>query len=282
MRRRLIACVALAAAGAIIGPRLVGPQSRSAGAPFAYEPPEGFVPFTGGSVDLQGAKAWVAEDDRGGVRPRASEEAGASTVRVVAHHSDREMSVEESDLAKLAEEMGTAFEDSCAWTHRRHELRTRPDGARVGLIEGDCNRDIDLKQIGLPTQRLRSRKLQLMFPDDRGTSIVTISYPTDQAARWEPLFEATIAKAKGVAVRVPGPSNVALAGWAAAGAILGWLGASIAFRAKRGSEDAAPKKTSRSGGAARAGGGRARREEEEGAAGPDAHDAHESDAKAAR
>src|SRR5262249_40300327 len=154
-----------------------------------------------------------------------------------------EMSIEEVDLAKLANEMAKAFEDTCAWTHRRHELRTRPDGGRVGLIEGDCNREMDLGHLGLPKQRLRSRKLQLMFQDDTGTSIVTYSYPTDQAARWEPLFEATIAKARGVAVRVPGPSTIVITGWAAAGAVLGWLATAIAFRSKRESNDVTPKKT---------------------------------------
>jgi hypothetical protein len=241
VRRRLIACAVLAAASALIGPRIVGLQSRSADAPFAYEPPEGFVPFKESAGELQGAKAWVFDDGSGAVRPRASEEAGAAAVRVVAHHSSREMSVEEVDLAKLANEMGKAFEDTCTWTHRRHELRTRPDGGRVGLIEGDCNREIELGQLGLPKQRIRSRKLQLMFPDDTGTSIVTASYPTDQAARWEPLFEATIAKSRGVSVRVPAPSGVVIAGWAAAGAVLGWLATAIAFRTNKKGEP--PKKS---------------------------------------
>src|SRR5690606_32994974 len=153
-----------------------------------YEPPPGFVPLKTSADDQKDAKVWGFEEaGPGGPRPRGSEDLGLSAVRVVVHHSNKELSVEEADLAKLASEMAGAFEDTCTWVHRRHERRTRPDGARVGLIEGDCNREVDLEPLGLPRQRIRSRKLQLMFPDDTGTSIVTASYPTDQAARWEPL-----------------------------------------------------------------------------------------------
>lgn len=221
MSRRLLACVALAILFALVGPRLIGPQNRAANAPFSYEPPEGFTPVR---EPLEaGAKAWVVEE---GIHEVGSPTKKVSTTRVVATHSSKEMSVEESDLAKLAEEMPKVFED-CDWTHRRHELRVRADGARVGLIEGDCNKDVDLGHLGLPTQKLRSRKLQLMFPDDTGTSIVTASYSTDQAAKWEPLFEATINKAKGVAVRVPSPPTWTFAAWASAGAVLGFLATSI-------------------------------------------------------
>jgi len=100
----------------------------------------------------------------------------------------------------------------------------------VGLIEGDCDRDLDLGALGLPVQKFRTRKLQLMFPDDDGTSIVTASYPVDQATRWEPLFEATIGKARGVATRAPAPAPWTYAAWAAAGAILGWFGSAIGLR----------------------------------------------------
>lgn len=207
---------------AAIGPRLLGPQSHAAGAPFEYEPPEGFVSIRAG--DVEGAKAWIFEE--GGSRPPALDRA-AAPVRVVVHHSTKEMSVEETDLAKLAEEMAKAFEDTCSWVHRRHELRKRSDGGRVGLIEGDCNRDVGVGRLGLPPQKLRSRKLQLMFPADAGTAIVTASYPTDQAVRWEPLFEATISKARGVATRVPAPTSLAYGVWAAAGAVLGWLASAL-------------------------------------------------------
>lgn len=219
----------LAVVGAIVGPRIVGPQSHSAGAAFAYEPPEGFVRAKSDSLlGTEDTQIWVFEDKKN--FDGSSTDKTAALTRVVVTHSNKEMSVEEADLSKLAAEMPKAFEDSCTWVHRRHELRTRADGARVGLIEGDCNRDLDLSSLGVPSQKVRSRKLQLMFPDDTGTSIVTASYPTEQAARWEPLFEATIPKARGVATRTPSPAVSIYAAWAAAGAVLGWLATAIFAR----------------------------------------------------
>jgi hypothetical protein len=177
-----------------------------------------------------GAKAWIVDTQ---IHETGNPQKKVSTTRVVSTHSTKEMSIEETDLARLVEEMPKVFVDECEWIHRRHELRARSDGARIGLIEGDCNKDVDLSQLNLPSQKLRSRKLQLMFPDDTGTSIVTASYPTDQASTWEPLFEATINKAKGVAIRVPPPPTWTFAAWAAAGAVLGFLGMSIFVRAPK-------------------------------------------------
>jgi hypothetical protein len=231
---RLLICLAVALFGALLGPKLVAPSSsRRAGAPFEYEPPEDFVVV---SSDVDGAKAWVFEDPA--TLSMNAKKERVALVRVVLHHSEKEMSVEEADLAKLASQMGSAFESACTWTHRRHELRTRADGARVGLIEGDCDRDVDMGphvfvgtgQAGASTQKLRSRKLQLMFPDDTGTWIATASYPTDQAARWEPLFEATIGKARGVAVRAP--SQPAWMHFAAgfAAFILAWFASALVVK----------------------------------------------------
>jgi len=232
--RRLVACALVALLFAAIGPRIVGPRSHSAGAKFEYEPPEGFVPVkqeqlgTATVPGVEGARAWTLEEKKNfdGTVDRSG-----TLTRVVLHHSPREMSVEEADLAALVLEMPKAFEEAqCTWVHRRHELRTRSDGARVGLIEGDCDRDVDLSKLGMRSQTVKSRKLQLMFPDDSGTSIVTISYPTDQAAKWEPLFEATIGKARGVATRAPMPAPWTYAAWATGGLVIGWLGTAILAR----------------------------------------------------
>jgi hypothetical protein len=89
---------------------------------------------------------------------------------------------------------------------------------------------VDLTALGLPAQKVRSRKLQLMFPDDDGTSIVTASYAIDQAARWEPLFEATIGKARGVATRVASPPLVTSAAWGLSSGILVWLAMGLVRR----------------------------------------------------
>ncbi|MBX3226045.1 MAG: hypothetical protein KIT84_29280 [Labilithrix sp.] len=216
--RRAIAIVLIALAFLVFGPRLTSPQPKKAGASFVYEPPEGFTR----GPDQKDAVVWTFDERAFGAKQIQQPPTAVVT------HSAKEMSIEERDLAKLAEEMPSAF-DQCRWVHRRHELRTRADGARVGLIEGDCDHDVDLAAFGLPAKTIKTRKLQLMFPDDSGTSIVTASYPTDQATRWEPLFEATIGKAKGVATRVLPPPDWMYAAWGLAGLVIGWLVSALAL-----------------------------------------------------
>lgn len=254
-------CAVLGVLAAIIGPRIVGPTNRSAGEPFVYEPPEGFVPAKDAkAAEPDGAKVWINEAAEKKAFDGSIADRKALSTRIILNHSNKEMSVEETDLAKLVSEMPKAFEGMCSWVHRRHELRVRGDGARVGLIEGDCNREVDLSALGLPAQPVKMRKLQLMFPDDAGTSIVTASYPTDEATRWEPLIEASIAKAKGVATRAPAPAPWSFAAWAAAGVVLGWLGTAIAFR---GAEPAPKGRGTKEGAKERAAAARRREEENE-------------------
>ena len=46
-----------------VGPRLSSPQDRSANAPFAYSPPDGFLPARDGELKLEGLQhAWVYRD----------------------------------------------------------------------------------------------------------------------------------------------------------------------------------------------------------------------------
>jgi hypothetical protein len=214
--RRPVVYLSVALFAAVVGPRIVGPQARSAGAPFAYEPPEGFARAKEAAADQEGATVWVYAGEAG--------LAQRDPARLVLTRSAKEMSVEERDLATLADEMPAAFEGLCTWRPRRHEMRVRTDGARVGLIEGDCDRTRD---VGAP---VKARKLQLMFPDDQGTWIVTASYPTEEAVRWAPLIEATIGRTRGVAVRVPSPPIWVPAVWALAGAVLAWLATALFAR----------------------------------------------------
>ena len=220
--RRAITVLVIALFFCIVGPLLTSPRGKAAGTTFAYEPPEEFK--TADSLGLApdpNAKVWAYDD------PNApSTRGGAPPPTIVLTHTDKQMSVEERDLAKLVEEMPSVFEN-CHWVHRRHELRIRTDGARVGIIEGDCDRQIDLSNLGLPPKTIKQRKLQLAFPDDSGTSLVTASYPSEQGTRWEPVLEATIAKAKGVATRVPSPPDWMYAAWAAAGLVIGWLASAL-------------------------------------------------------
>lgn len=221
--RRAIAVLIAAVVLLFLGPLLTSPRGHSAGAPFVYEPPEGFKIASVNllsAADKGEAQVWTFTE------PSMLAAPNPNPPSVVVTHTKKEMSVEEADLAKLTEEMPNAF-DGCTWVHRRHELRTRADGARVGIIEGDCDKEIDLSTFGLPTKIVKQRKLQLMFPDDLGTSIVTVSYASEHATRWEPLFEATIGKAKGVATRTPRPPPWLYLAWGAAGLVLGWLATAL-------------------------------------------------------
>jgi hypothetical protein len=73
----------------------------------------------------------------------------------------------------------------------------------------------------------------MLFPDDDGTSIVKAYYGTETAVKWEPLLEASIETATGVATRLPSAPPIVYVGWATAGFVLGWLGYAVyASRAK--------------------------------------------------
>jgi hypothetical protein len=60
--------------------------------------------------------------------------------------------------------------------------------------------------------------------------ITTALYGNTEVARWQPVLEATIAKAHGVALRVPPPPNWMYFAWGGAGLVIGWLISSLALR----------------------------------------------------
>ncbi len=219
MRSKLVTTVFVAAVAALVGPRLTAPHDKSAGEAFVFEPPAGFE-----EVKSDEGRKWRLTDTTG----------HTFIPRFILTHSPNTMTVEEPDLARIAAGMPAEFRTSgLEWVERRHETRVRPDGARVGLIEADCSRRPE------PTFPLRAmpnevnfRKLQLVFPDDQGTTIVTADFATEEATKWEPIFEASIGKAKGVATRVPSPPPWLYVGWATAGLVLGWLISALAFRGK--------------------------------------------------
>jgi hypothetical protein len=224
--RRAIAVLIVTILFAFVGPALTSARGKTAGTAFVYEPPEGFKHPTDKFTAGANTEVWVIDENLpGSMVPIRNP--NPTTVAVT--QSAKLMSVEERDLAKLVEEMPGVF-DNCTWVHRRHELRTRADGARVGIIEGDCDKEMDLSSFGLPAKTIKQRKLQMMFPNDEGTAIVTASYVTEQATRWEPLFEATIAKAKGVATRTPPPPSWMYGAWGFAGLVIAWLATAIVMK----------------------------------------------------
>jgi hypothetical protein len=206
----------------VVGPRLTWPHGKSAGEPFAWVPPDGFVEVHEPAADGEPeGRKWRLADPVG----------HAFVPRAEVTHSPSELPVDEAALAQIAAGMPSTFAPSgVTWTERRHEMRTRPDGARVGLLEGDWVKRADIGMMLMAksnTVDVHARKLQLVFPDDTGTSIVTIDYGKDEAATWEPIFEASIAKAKGVATRVPAPPMWMYTAWGSAGLVLGWLASAL-------------------------------------------------------
>ncbi|MFO0742553.1 MAG: hypothetical protein U0270_42160 [Labilithrix sp.] len=228
--RRAIVVLIVALLFVVVGPLITSPRGKSAGTAFVYEPPEGFKHPTEKVKGAEGAEVWVFEEGST-TGPFNNPARNPNPPTIVVTTTAKEMSVEERDLAKLVEDMPSAFE-GCTWVHRRHELRTRADGARVGMIEGDCDKEVDLTAFGLPSKTIKQRKLQLMFPEDEGTAIVTASYLTEHASRWEPLLEATIGKAKGVATRTPAPPQWMYGAWGLAGVVIAWLATALVSRQK--------------------------------------------------
>ena len=224
---RRIAVVVIAVAFGILGPRFTAPRDRAAGQPFVYEPPEGFKPdvdTAAGPKDVNGSTE-VRERSWKYTRP-------AETVVVPRLHlsvSNKRGSVEPADLAKIAEGMPAMLaENGVTWTDVRHETRTRADGARVGIIEGESTKKVtELTLAGANPATLRYRRLLFVFPTDEGAALTTAVYGKDEVAKWQPIFEATIDKAKGVALRVPSPPEWMYFAWGGAGLVLGWLGTAL-------------------------------------------------------
>ena len=212
----LVVAALAAVVAAAIGLRALGPQDRAAGAPFTYTPPEGFTPATEdntkailGSI-VGGQRVWIYPGNM----------LDLYTPNITLTHSSKSGLVDDEELAKLARGMPQVFRDAgIIWTEVRHDTRLRPDGARVALILGECTKGA-----------LHYRAMQMAFPDDTGTSIVTASFPVDTAARWEPLMEATMATATGVAVRVRPPPNWLYVAWAAGGGLLALLAMGVVRR----------------------------------------------------
>jgi hypothetical protein len=221
-----IVVVVIACLFAAVGPRLGGPRDRSAGEPFVYQPPEGFV------LD-KGDPAKALNDDTGArdrewVHPATFGHSIAPRIHL--SPSTKGGTVEAADLARISEGMPAMLEPTgVSWSEVRRETRTRSDGARVGLIEGECTKAAEA--LGAGTVNVKYRRLLFVFPTDEGSAVTTAVYGTDETATWQPAFESSIDKARGVALRVPAPPTWMYVAWGAAGAVLAWLAASL--KAKR-------------------------------------------------
>jgi hypothetical protein len=220
MRRLVIAGIVVGFA--ILGPRLSAPQDRRAGEAFVYEAPEGFAASKVGPSGEplgEGETLWEHAPLPG------------HTTKALVHLKRSKMggTVEPADLAKLAEGMPEMLRPlGLTWKDVRQETRTRPDGARVGLIEGDSlARGPEDFAGGGPVQ-VHQRRLLFLFPTDEGTALTTAVFAKEELGTWGPALEATIGKARGVAVRQPPPPQWMHFAWGGAGLVLALLGNALA------------------------------------------------------
>lgn len=231
MRRAIVLLTAVVFA--VVGPRLTAPHDRAAGEPFSYEPPEGFTAPDG----KEAATAVLAPKDDEREWVHALTPGHVVAPRLHLKQSNVKGTVEPADLAKIAEGMPAMLQESgVTWTDVRLETRTRPDGTRVGLIEGECTKKVEDTPApdfaaAAPRQgasiKVQYRRLLFVFPTDEGSAFTTAVYGKDEIAKWQPELEATIAKARGVALRVPPPPGWMYFAWGAAGLVLGWLAVSL-------------------------------------------------------
>jgi hypothetical protein len=210
---RLVVVVVTAVVFAAVGPRLGAPRDRAAGEPFAYEPPEG---FTLDESERDRDREWVHAATPGHV----------VAPRIHLTPSNKGGTVESADLARISEGMAGMLEPTgVTWSEVRRETRTRADGARVGLIEGECTKTTE--QLGAGAVKVAYRRLLFVFPTDEGSAVTTAVYGTDEISKWQPAVEATIGKARGVALRVPDPPGWVYFAWGGAGLLVGMLASSL-------------------------------------------------------
>lgn len=215
MRRASIAVSAVACA--FLGPRLTAPHDRPATEPFSYQAPDG---FTAGAELADGEREWSHAVTPGRAMP----------ARVTVKRLRKGGNVEPADLTKIADGMpGVLAPSGVSWTTIRQETRTRADGTRVGLIEGECTKKTEeMPVVGELT--LTYRRLMLVFPTDDGTALATALYGKDEIVLWQPAFEATIGTSRGVALRVPPPPGWMHLAWGGAGGVIAWLATGLLGR----------------------------------------------------
>ncbi len=217
LSRGLLFGVSIAVAAA--GPSITHPRERAANAPFAYSPPEGFVPSEQASPTPASptpapsvGKMWT--------RPRVL----GFAPRVTLTHTEKRGAIDDAQLREVARGMpGVYRESQVTWNEVRHEVHARSDNTLVGVVWGEGKRDVDNQPL---------RTAQMLFPDDTGTSLLTVSYGTDDGAGLEQQLLMSADQATGVALRGPGPPSWLYGAWGAGGLAFAILLSSLMARKK--------------------------------------------------
>jgi hypothetical protein len=173
-----------------LGVHFTAVSDRPAGKPFSYVPPATFQPISvpaNLNADNSVDRVWVEPTAVSKLDPRIS-----------LSHAPQEAQIDDASLGVIAQGMPALYEKSHGtWTEERHVAHLRPDGARVGLIVGDLT----------TTDELHVKTMQLIFPDDTGTSIVTASFDQVSSQRLVPDLEKSLDVADGVKKLGKKPDN---------------------------------------------------------------------------
>jgi hypothetical protein len=186
-----------------------------AGKPFSYVPPDTFHPISlpaNLNADDSVERLWVEPTAVSKLDPR-----------ITLSHTTQVPQVDEGTLRIIVSGMPALYEKSHGtWTEERHVVHVRPDGARVGLIVGDL---VTADEVHLMT-------MQMIFPDDTGTSIATASFDQVSSERLVPQLEKSLDVADGVKKLGKKPENNVYIAWFF-GALIFAVGAQAIFRSLR-------------------------------------------------
>jgi hypothetical protein len=173
----------------------VGGQIRTifdvpAGKPFSYVPPSTFKPIAmpaSMNADKSVEALWIEPTVVSKLEPR-----------ITLSHAPEQAEISDGALGIIASGIPALYEKSHGqWTEERHVVHLRPDGARVGLIVGDL----------LTADQAHVKTMQMIFPDDTGTSIATASFDQVSAPRLVPDLEKSLDAADGVKKLGKKPEN---------------------------------------------------------------------------
>ncbi|MGH7283151.1 MAG: hypothetical protein ACRELY_16620, partial [Polyangiaceae bacterium] len=181
----------------------------------AYTPPAGFIPVDlSTKLDSGVSKAWI----------EPSILARSVDARITLSHTSGVADFRESALSAIAAGMPALYaKNRGQWIEERHLVHLRPDGASVALFVGALTTSDGVKM----------RTMQMLFPDDTGSSIVTASFETSLNLRMMPVIEKSMDDATGVKkVGKPAPTWIVLS-WALGGLLLAVAAQTIIGRRKR-------------------------------------------------
>ena len=180
MQVRWLPTLIFALACALLGSHFGATPEAPANAPFAYVPPAGFIPVDlSTKLDSSVIKAWI----------EPSILATSLDARITLSHSSHVADLGDAALAVISAGMPALYAKSQGqWSEERHLVHHRPDGGSVGLIVGALTTGDGVKM----------RTMQMLFPDDTGSSIVTASFETSLNQRMTPEIEKSMDDATGV------------------------------------------------------------------------------------